>query len=129
MAMSGLAWYAVFFFQAEDGIRDYKVTGVQTCALPISKLLSAIGRRMKKEGLGDVKLVVAEQALLPNNYIGPILQDEELMKQVGAFAFHTYGTDAVGPQVERVRQSKFPNVPVWLTEYGDLNDLDRSAEN
>src|SRR5256885_12020475 len=27
----------IFFFQAEDGIRDYKVTGVQTCALPISK--------------------------------------------------------------------------------------------
>src|SRR6266850_7140844 len=26
-----------FFFQAEDGIRDYKVTGVQTCALPICK--------------------------------------------------------------------------------------------
>src|SRR3989454_10542174 len=25
-----------FFFQAEDGIRDYKVTAVQTCALPIS---------------------------------------------------------------------------------------------
>src|SRR6478735_11510443 len=24
-----------FFFQAEDGIRDYKVTGVKTCALPI----------------------------------------------------------------------------------------------
>src|SRR5256885_1798245 len=28
-------WF-FFFFQAEDGIRDYKVTGVQTCALPIS---------------------------------------------------------------------------------------------
>src|SRR2546426_1132382 len=27
-----------FFFQAEDGIRDYKVTGVQTCALPISEI-------------------------------------------------------------------------------------------
>src|SRR5256885_9852040 len=26
---------APYFFQAEDGIRDYKVTGVQTCALPI----------------------------------------------------------------------------------------------
>src|SRR5947207_13665470 len=26
----------VFFFQAEDGIRDHCVTGVQTCALPIS---------------------------------------------------------------------------------------------
>src|SRR5438128_11954089 len=28
--------YGVFFFQAEDGIRDATVTGVQTCALPIS---------------------------------------------------------------------------------------------
>src|SRR5256885_11433671 len=28
-----------FFFQAEDGIRDYKVTGVQTCALPIYRAL------------------------------------------------------------------------------------------
>src|SRR5256885_8776846 len=28
-------WSWFFFFQAEDGIRDYKVTGVQTCALPI----------------------------------------------------------------------------------------------
>src|SRR5256885_8507060 len=27
--------FVFFFFQAEDGIRDYKVTGVQTCALPI----------------------------------------------------------------------------------------------
>src|SRR5262249_58751763 len=28
--------FLVFFFQAEDGIRDWSVTGVQTCALPIS---------------------------------------------------------------------------------------------
>src|SRR5699024_11970243 len=29
-------WWAIFFFfQAEDGIRDRNVTGVQTCALPI----------------------------------------------------------------------------------------------
>src|SRR5437762_6740441 len=30
-----------FFFQAEDGIRDTSVTGVQTCALPISSPVSA----------------------------------------------------------------------------------------
>src|SRR5262249_59976720 len=29
---------AFFFFQAEDGIRDWSVTGVQTCALPISPI-------------------------------------------------------------------------------------------
>src|SRR5256885_1397251 len=32
-----------FFFQAEDGIRDYKVTGVQTCALPI------LGKKSSRE--------------------------------------------------------------------------------
>src|SRR2546426_868170 len=30
-----MSLFFFFFFQAEDGIRDYKVTGVQTCALPI----------------------------------------------------------------------------------------------
>src|SRR2546426_5169131 len=34
--MTFFAPKSFFFFQAEDGIRDYKVTGVQTCALPIS---------------------------------------------------------------------------------------------
>src|SRR5256885_10482277 len=46
-----------FFFQAEDGIRDYKVTGVQTCALPISSLNLAsndnkIYRKKKMEYIG-----------------------------------------------------------------------------
>src|SRR5687768_18225553 len=30
--------FVFFFFQAEDGIRDVAVTGVQTCALPISHI-------------------------------------------------------------------------------------------
>src|ERR671918_2202552 len=41
------------FFQAEDGIRAYKVTGVQTCALPISLLYQRIygwGRNPGKSG-------------------------------------------------------------------------------
>src|SRR3989449_7835144 len=32
-----LLFFFFFFFQAEDGIRDVAVTGVQTCALPISR--------------------------------------------------------------------------------------------
>src|SRR5260221_13003056 len=38
-----------FFFQAEDGIRDHCVTGVQTCALPISPRTSpsAVARRRR----------------------------------------------------------------------------------
>src|SRR5437016_6527021 len=40
----------VFFFQAEDGIRDWSVTGVQTCALPISR--DPQGDRQKLEQAG-----------------------------------------------------------------------------
>src|SRR2546427_7808175 len=38
-----------FFFQAEDGIRDLTVTGVQTCALPI-----CLVRRISRRGGGDL---------------------------------------------------------------------------
>src|SRR5688572_30922930 len=34
-------FFFFFFFQAEDGIRDLTVTGVQTCALPISRVPTA----------------------------------------------------------------------------------------
>src|SRR5258706_2106028 len=34
---------SVFFFQAEDGIRDWSVTGVQTCALPIFQARAQVG--------------------------------------------------------------------------------------
>src|SRR5690606_37337145 len=37
-------WLCFFFLQAEDGIRDFHVTGVQTCALPISEKLSRSDR-------------------------------------------------------------------------------------
>src|SRR5699024_11255746 len=39
--VSSVVLHVVFFFQAEDGIRDRNVTGVQTCALPISELMCA----------------------------------------------------------------------------------------
>src|SRR5205809_4240794 len=36
--VSTSSFYFFFFFQAEDGIRDVAVTGVQTCALPILEI-------------------------------------------------------------------------------------------
>src|SRR5690606_40428408 len=36
--------FVFFFFQAEDGIRDFHVTGVQTCALPICLSVTAIAQ-------------------------------------------------------------------------------------
>src|SRR2546422_8589083 len=47
--------YYFFFFQAEDGIRDVAVTGVQTCALPISSTATAISMmRSPRRGLVPV---------------------------------------------------------------------------
>src|SRR5258708_26567545 len=54
-----------FFFQAEDGIRDDLVTGVQTCALPIYNLPSAstgIGRIWASPVLADGKLYFVSQS-------------------------------------------------------------------
>src|SRR5688500_19767346 len=45
-----------FFFQAEDGIRDYKVTGVQTCALPIYDM---VAYTPDQSGLYGIRLTLA----------------------------------------------------------------------
>src|SRR5690606_40371974 len=47
-----------FFFQAEDGIRDFHVTGVQTCALPICdrRAAAATGPRAAVRDRGGVEL-------------------------------------------------------------------------
>src|SRR5690349_24727326 len=51
----------LFFFQAEDGIRDLYVTGVQTCALPISRTASyaSTGSRAFVSADGRTTFVVA----------------------------------------------------------------------
>src|SRR5438445_11625675 len=45
MSRCSSSYGSVFFFQAEDGIRDIGVTGVQTCALPISQSRDRVGPR------------------------------------------------------------------------------------
>src|SRR2546426_7783013 len=51
-----------FFFQAEDGIRDYKVTGVQTCALPIC-FVNAPTCVWPLADLGLIEFMQGEQSL------------------------------------------------------------------
>src|SRR5207237_4714233 len=72
-----------FFFQAEDGIRDSSVTGVQTCALPIS----ARTRNVEVPDLRDEQLVLkgAGQyaAMCANCHLAPQQQDRSEERRVG----------------------------------------------
>src|SRR5690606_7751851 len=59
-----VSWHIVicpisFFFQPEDGIRDFHVTGVQTCALPISERFSneISLKRMLRDRYGEIYTV------------------------------------------------------------------------
>src|SRR2546429_5013325 len=60
-----------FFFQAEDGIRDVAVTGVQTCALPISEECQAQAKNIKGQ-----------------NSLGPKREEaDRMLRQGGIFLF------------------------------------------
>src|SRR5947209_14604312 len=67
--------HRLFFFQAEDGIRDIGVTGVQTCALPIS-----IG------SWGDPHTIVFAH----QGYMKPADLDAAIRKAIQQYAAKTY---------------------------------------
>src|SRR3712207_7289059 len=56
--------YVLFFFQAEDGIRDIGVTGVQTCALPI--LVELLFERVAGLDVGKATVTVCVRTPGPN---------------------------------------------------------------
>src|SRR3989475_1932730 len=63
--------FCLFFFQAEDGIRDLTVTGVQTCALPISYL---------DPSLEDVSIAL-DNALWEGRFWLPFRQEVEIRRR------------------------------------------------
>src|SRR2546425_1280182 len=86
-----------FFFQAEDGIRDKLVTGVQTCALPISKL------KDPKEGLaqfGDAGRVAIDNCRFTLTRIEEGL--ELLTKDANAFESFQFMNRAMRSEERRV---------------------------
>src|SRR6267154_6535387 len=70
----------VFFFQAEDGIRDGRVTGVQTCALPISRRITAL-----ETALGE-RLILRTTRKLTVTELGQAVLEHAHQVQQGAEA-------------------------------------------
>src|SRR2546430_9948300 len=67
-AAASIAFF--FFFQAEDGIRDLTVTGVQTCALPISARGGAVSRDLLVPDIGNFSDVAVVDVLVkPGDHV------------------------------------------------------------
>src|SRR5262249_61331359 len=71
-ALVGCIRVCFFFFQAEDGIRDWSVTGVQTCALPISdrrQVARAGGEQRQPHPIALVRAQAAVGPALPGHLL------------------------------------------------------------
>src|SRR5687768_18369508 len=93
-------FFLFFFFQAEDGIRDVAVTGVQTCALPI--LLTLAQRRLKVARLAGE---IDERILLLERHIAGARQRRALAAPGLEMLLDT---DAVDRQLQRARRLRRP---------------------
>src|SRR5688500_13684943 len=88
-----------FFFQADDGIRDYKVTGVQTCALPIS----AAAQTTDPETPPDPTVEAQEQPADPE--AGSAQTDDAVQTAAGADQATTETETIVVPGLRRSLRS------------------------
>src|SRR5690606_40500315 len=84
------------FFQAEDGIRDFRVTGVQTCALPIcsgshkniSKMSTPqIDKETMMKGFRKVALA------MPLMFVGPIIINSSFKNQTHPYYYYVLAAE------------------------------------
>src|SRR3712207_5193873 len=115
--------YWFVFFQAEDGIRDIGVTGVQTCALPICQLTEAPirGVRIEYEGaVADMNTRALTSAAL-TGVLRPFLQD------INMVAAPTLAREG-GIMVEEVkRENAAPDYESFVRIGVDAEDMPRHA--
>src|SRR2546430_14489614 len=93
-----MLFFSFFFFQAEDGIRDLTVTGVQTCALPILYVFNgAAGQRVTLDSISASASEAQWFLYSPsdqNLVSGNILTDlgEKVLPTTGTYCLVVQGT-------------------------------------
>src|SRR5256885_6364266 len=90
-----------FFFQAEDGIRDYKVTGVQTCALPI--LTPTSGGTVLKVVAGGTGFL--DSLVVSNTYTLPVASTPVCTPGTGTY-YNTQSVSCTNPSSAPVRSEE-----------------------
>lgn len=101
----------------------------------IPPAVSAVVRKLNEYGLGDIRLIVMDDAAVDINRMQPLLQEASFTGKIKAFGFHTYGNGGeseppcnwftsptpLKQMAEQINKSIYRNTPLWLTEYGDLD--------
>src|SRR5215813_5100622 len=115
-----------FFFQAEDGIRDADVTGVQTCALPISNVLDTIPGPLRDRMeiitlpgyTAQEKLQIARRYLVPRQLEanGLKAQQCEITDEALTRIIEDYTREAGVRNLEREIGNVFRSVAVRIAE-------------
>jgi O-glycosyl hydrolase len=79
--------------------------------------------KLDARGLGDIQLVVAEQANLNPAYLQELTCSEKLRGRIGVFGLHVYveiSPERYQQVTALVENSPYAGTPLWMTEYGDL---------
>jgi O-glycosyl hydrolase len=88
------------------------------------KVMEMLDGKLAERGLDDVRLVVPEQASFDTDYVRELVASERLPGRIGAFGMHTYrdlSTETYAGLVNVVASSRCAGTPIWLSEYGDLD--------
>lgn len=88
-----------------------------------ARVCETLVERLDAAGLGDIQLVVAEQAHFNPSYLTALTGSQKLLGRIGVFALHDY-TDIPRETYQQVtgvvENSAYHGTPLWMTEYGDL---------
>ncbi|MDX9881048.1 MAG: hypothetical protein RBS73_03215 [Prolixibacteraceae bacterium] len=94
----------------------------------------AILKKLDEHRLSDVKLIAIDDAHWESDKLEAVLSDSSYVSRIRAFAAHTYGNGDIGERggfflqpteyalfAKRIKSSAFRDIPLWITEYGDLD--------
>ncbi|MCJ7738692.1 MAG: hypothetical protein MUQ10_15505, partial [Anaerolineae bacterium] len=88
------------------------------------KVMELLHQELVERGLDDIRLVVAEQARFNLDYVGELVESEALLDRIGAFSMHSYADyslETYKEVVDVIQNSLYADTPIWLSEYGDLD--------
>ena len=98
--------------------------GPSVSAEDFVKVMGLLHQELVERGFDDIRLVVAEQARFNLDYVGELVESEALQERIGAFSMHSYADyslETYREVVDVIQNSPYADTPIWLSEYGDLD--------